>query len=85
MRTKIDRLDARLVKLLNARAACAVEIGRRKAARSLPIRDQERERAVLQTVLALNAGPLSPRALKRIYRAVFDGCKEIQRQGGGKS
>ena len=79
IRTTIDRIDSQLVKLLNERAACAAEIGRQKAAQALPIQDKTREHDVLKTVLALNAGPLSPQALKRIYETIIDGCKETQK------
>jgi chorismate mutase len=84
LRSTIDRLDVRLVDLLNARAACAAAIGRHKAAGALPVEDPAREQDVLAAVLARNAGPLSREALARIYTAIMDGCKETQQTGSGE-
>jgi chorismate mutase len=81
LRSEIDRLDVRLVELLNARAACAAEIGRHKAEQALSVEDPAREQDVLSAVLARNAGPLSRAALARIYTAIMDGCKETQQPG----
>src|SRR4029078_8596373 len=40
---QIDLIDAKLVELLNARAACAVEIGRLKELAGLPVYQPARE------------------------------------------
>ena len=50
LRQRIDELDERLVRLLNDRAGCALEIGRIKQALGLEIYQPEREREVLRHV-----------------------------------
>ena len=67
LRKRIDLLDESLVRLLNARAACALEIGRIKREMSMPIYQPEREAEVLRNVQALNTGPLDQPAIKRLF------------------
>ena len=56
LRKRIDLLDESLVRLLNARAACALEIGRVKRDMGVPIYQPERENEVLRNVQAVNNG-----------------------------
>ena len=50
LRTRIDVIDEQLVRLLNVRVACAVEVGRLKHEAGLPIYQPEREAQVLGKV-----------------------------------
>jgi chorismate mutase len=86
-RAKIDTIDARLVELLNQRAAAAKEIGRAKAAANLAIYEPKREDDVFRNVLAANAGPLSGDALKRVFERIIDEMRSLQnrdRKGAGE-
>ena len=47
LRNRIDVIDEQLVRLLNVRVACAVEVGRLKHEAALPIYQPEREAEVL--------------------------------------
>jgi chorismate mutase len=78
LRKAIDRVDARIVALLNRRARYALRIGREKRTRGDPVVDPAREHAVLRRVIRMNAGPLSPSALKGIYRTIVEACARIQ-------
>src|SRR3954447_4789089 len=60
LRDAIDRVDEVIVKLLNQRAKYAIEIGELKGVLELPIYVPEREKAVLNHVEEVNAGPLDP-------------------------
>lgn len=77
-RRRIDRLDARLVRLLNERAACAQAIAREKRRRGLEVPDPAREAQVLERVCRLNEGPLSDGALERIFRAVIAEMRALE-------
>lgn len=71
LRARMDRLNARLVVLLQARARLARAIGRAKARHGLAAADPARERAMLRALLA-DAAPGFLRAeLARVLRAVF--------------
>ena len=80
LRRQIDAIDARLVELLNARAACAVEIGRLKELAGLPVYQPAREAEVLENVRAANKGPLDHAAVTRLFERVIDEARRIERQ-----
>jgi chorismate mutase-like protein len=79
LRRKIDALDEALVRLLSARAACALEIGREKARRGLPIYDPVRESAVLDHIQRLNQGPLDDGAMRRLFEGVIHEARRVER------
>ena len=79
LRKRIDLLDESLVRLLNARAACALEIGRVKRAMGVPIYQPEREAEVLKNVQAANTGPLEEAAIKRLFERIIDEARRLER------
>ena len=56
LRNRIDVIDEQLVRLLNVRVACAVEVGRLKHEAGLPIYQPEREAQVLNSVRKVGRG-----------------------------
>lgn len=78
LRREIDRLDARLVKLLNERAGAVVEVGKFKRDSNTPIYAPHREAQVLEKVLAANTGPLPDRAIEGIYRELMSGSFALE-------
>jgi chorismate mutase len=79
LRNRIDLLDESLVRLLNARAACALEIGRVKREMGVPIYQPERESEVLKNVLSHNRGPLDQAAIKRLFERIIDEARHLER------
>ena len=79
VRRQIDRLDARLLRLLNRRAALALEIGRIKRRRKWPVFDAHHETFVLRHVTSDNRGPLSERAIRHIFQAILCECRRRER------
>jgi chorismate mutase len=79
LRNRIDLLDESLVRLLNSRAACALEIGRLKRDMGIPIYQPEREAEVLRHVQALNSGPLDGDAIKRLFERIIDEARHLER------
>jgi len=79
LRKRIDLLDESLVKLLNARAACALEIGRLKREMKLPIYQPARETEVLRNVERANLGPLDHAAIKRLFERIIDEARHLER------
>lgn len=79
LRTRIDEIDAQLVALLNARAACAVEIGEIKEQAHLPIYQPAREAEVLANVRAANRGPLNDEAIARLFERIIDEARRLER------
>lgn len=79
LRKRIDLLDESLVRLLNARAACALEIGRLKREMGLPIYQPSRETEVLAHVQSLNNGPLDDQVIKRLFERIIDEARHLER------
>ena len=64
---------------MNARAACALEIGRVKRDMGVPIYQPERESEVLRNVQAANTGPLDQEAIKRLFERIIDEARHLER------
>src|SRR5689334_11612030 len=76
IRRKIDALDARLIKLLSARAKLAQRVGTVKNGASAY--RPEREAQVLRRVAELNRGPLTGDMLRRIYAEIMSACRALE-------
>jgi chorismate mutase len=70
-RRKIDGIDDKLVELLNRRARLAIEIGECKRRNGLSAVSPAREREILRRACQASAGPLDPKALTRLFRAIL--------------
>ena len=78
-RRRIDAIDDQLVRLLNSRSACAVEIGRVKRLLGLPVYSPEREQTILDRVMHENPGPLDSLAVRRVFERVIDESRRLER------
>jgi len=78
-RTRIDELDLELVRVLNERAHCAIEIGRIKRRRNLAIYDPKREEQIIRTVTESNPGPLDAQGMRRLFERIIDESRRIER------
>jgi chorismate mutase-like protein len=83
LRRRIDTIDQQLVKLLNERAACALDIGRLKEQIGQPIYQPTREAEVLGNVRAMNAGPLDHAAVTRLFERIIDEARRLERLAAG--
>ncbi len=79
LRSQIDAIDEQLVRLLSARAACALEIGREKKQAGLELYQPARETEVLGHVQRVNAGPLDNEAIKRLFERIIDEARRLER------
>ncbi len=79
LRKKIDRLDTRLVELLNQRLALAAEIGRLKRSKDGRIYVAEREDQILHKVCSQNKGPMKDGALRAVYREVMSAAIALEK------
>jgi len=78
-RKRIDGIDDQLMRLLNSRSACAVEVGRIKRAHGLPIYAPEREAWILDRVMRESPGPLEPLAVRRVFERIIDESRRLER------
>jgi chorismate mutase len=82
LRSRIDVIDEQLVRLLNVRVACAVEVGRLKHEAGLPIYQPDREAQVLSAVrksASELSGPLTAEAVVRIFERIIDEARRAER------
>ena len=79
IRENIDRLDRKLVELINQRLALAAEIGKIKRSTGGEIYVPEREDAVLRKVCGQNAGPIRNDALRAIYREIMSAAIALEK------
>jgi chorismate mutase len=79
LRQRIDQLDEQIVRLLSARAACALEIGHEKKLRKMEIYQPGREAEVLAHVQSLNEGPLDDGAIRRLFERIIDEARRLER------
>ena len=82
LRSRIDKLDRRIVKMLNDRAETATRIGQLKAKNDAPIFAPEREEKVLDRVSKYSekAGVIQPEAIRAIYSEVISACRAAERK-----
>jgi chorismate mutase len=83
LRGRIDVIDDQLVRLLNVRVACAVEVGRLKHEMGLAVYQPDREAKVLAAVRKTAtdlAGPLTAEAVVRIFERIIDEARRAERE-----
>ena len=78
LRQNIDKVDNQLISLLNQRARLALDVGKVKAKTSQKMYVPERERALLNRLMAENPGPLPSAGLKLIYKEIISACLALE-------
>jgi chorismate mutase/prephenate dehydratase len=78
-RKAIDKLDAHIVRLLNERTRQVLAIGDIKLAAGEEIYAPHRERAVLERICKLNAGPMTDEQLRAIYREIMSSALALEK------
>lgn len=79
LRKEIDRLDGELLRIFNRRAGLALEIGKIKKDRGLPVYDPTREKAIFERMKGENPGPLEDGAIVRLFERVIDESRRLER------
>jgi chorismate mutase len=78
IRERIDAIDCQLVKLLNERAQCSLDIRALKPSAHLGLYDPRREEEIFTNVAKCNEGPLYGDDLREIYEAILHVAKEMR-------
>ena len=81
IRNRIDEIDRRILTLLEKRVALAKRIALVKKGRGIPIRDEQREKELLERVVsqAEKLG-LNPEITRRIFREIIELAVDAQRR-----
>ncbi len=80
LRKKIDAVDLEIIERLNARVRLADEVGQAKLKQGAQTYVPSREEKVFERLLAANPGPLTPAALKSIYREIISASIALQKE-----
>ena len=78
IRKHIDDIDCQLVKLLNERAQCSLDIRKLKPQAHMGLYDPRREEEIFAKVASCNEGPLFGDDLREIYEAILHVAKEMR-------
>jgi len=78
IRVKIDAIDTQLLELLNQRADLVHEVGEIKRKDGLEIYAPEREEKLLQRLVEINRGRLSPHSIRSIYREIMSAALALE-------
>ena len=77
-RQNIDRINLKILNLLNERARWALEIRKLKQQQGLPVHQPSREEQILKEMQAKNEGPLGNQAIKRIFEKILAESRKLQ-------
>ena len=78
-RKKIDRIDDQILILLNIRASCAIEIGKIKRLQNIPVYSPEREKEILERLVANSPGPMTEHSIKTLFERIIDESRRTER------
>lgn len=78
LRRRIDSIDGRILDLLAERAEVVGNVAEAKRASGAPAVDPEREKALLESLLARGAGAFPKPAILAVFREILSGCVSLQ-------
>lgn len=79
LRKEIDKIDEKLVKILNERASIVLKVKNLKAKGAFPIYDPRREEEIFEKISACNSGPLYDDAIHEIYEVILHCMKDLEK------
>jgi chorismate mutase len=79
LRDRIDELDEQILKALNERAQCAIDVGVVKKKHGQRLFDPKREERVLRRLVEINGGPLANEAVLRLFERIIDESRRVER------
>ena len=79
LRSRIDELDSELLKLLNERAKCVIEIGKIKQKQKKDVLVPLREKELLDRLRKVNKGPMTDAMAIYLFQQIIDTLKDLQK------
>ena len=79
LRSRIDDLDSELLKLLNERAKCVINIGKIKQKEKKDVLVPLREKELLDRILTVNKGPMTDAMVIYLFQQIIDTLKDLQK------
>ncbi len=81
-RTKIDKIDAEILRLLKSRLALAKKIGAKKAIRSMAIFDPAREAKIFERLKKRSKGTIPDAVLRAVFGEIISASRGMENSGG---
>ena len=78
LRSAIDEADEQILDLLNRRASLAAEVASRKQAAGTAFYVPTRERAIIDRLQEMNAGPFPTSAIRPVFQEVISACLSLE-------
>ncbi|MCK5836855.1 MAG: chorismate mutase [Desulfobacula sp.] len=78
LRDEIDRIDAKILSLINQRLEIGKKIGIIKTETGSQILDRTRERDLIERLSKINQGPADKALLKCLFNVIITATREIQ-------
>lgn len=72
LRNAIDDVDHQILELLQRRLELVLEVGELKRQHGIKVYDPNREREVLERLVAARKAPLRPETVRRIFERIID-------------
>lgn len=78
-RREIDRIDSRILELINQRLTIGRQVGAVKREKGGQILDRDREKKVIENLLLINKGPANKNLLQYVFNVIITATREIQK------
>jgi len=78
LRKEIDKIDSRIVELINKRGQESHKIGEIKKAKNQPIYSPDRESQIYTSIARRSKGPLTEESVKAVYREIMSACLSLE-------
>ncbi len=79
-RSDIDRIDLKILDLINQRLILGKKIGQIKEKKQTDVFDSSREKQVISKILKNNKGPAQEQLLKYIFNVIMTATRDIQKK-----
>ena len=79
LRSAIDRIDDKILELLNKRASLVIEIGKIKLEGKRDLYAPERENEIYQRLTLHNSGPFPNQALRNVFREIMSTSLSLEK------
>ncbi len=79
LRSDIDSIDGKIVRLINKRLEIGKKIGEIKEKKGSEVLDRNREKKIMQRLMDINTGPADDDVLKYIFSVIMTATRQIQK------
>jgi chorismate mutase/prephenate dehydratase len=79
LRDEIDRIDVRILELINQRLEIGKKVGEIKRQEGSQVLDRTRERMVIERLFQMNPGPADESLIQYLFNVIITATREIQR------